>query len=125
MFLCLKQFSLFKHFLVQLYLRMFTADMIGHLCWFSHPHGLLESLTSGHCLVFQCHGNKAGHVSKSCDFCSSSCTFWSCTFNFIKKVLKQSKMNSDKPTPQTEVKWWYIVTATVTILCFCPRQPWQ
>lgn len=58
MFLCLKLFSLFKHFLVQLYLRMFTADMIGHLCWFSHTYGLLESLTRGHCLVFQCHGNK-------------------------------------------------------------------
>lgn len=58
MFLCLKLFYLFKHFLVQLYLRMFTADMIGHLCWFSHTYGLLESLTRGHCLVFQCHGNK-------------------------------------------------------------------
>ncbi len=33
--------------------------MIGYLCWLSHTYDLLESLTSGHCLVFQCHGNKA------------------------------------------------------------------
>ncbi len=59
---------------------------------------------------------------KSCDCCSCRCTFWSCTFNFLsKKVLKQSKMNSDKPTPPIEVKWWYVVTASVTIPCFCPR----
>lgn len=99
---------------------MFTADMIGHLCWFSHTCGLLESLTSGHCLVFQCHGNKAVQFQSLVRFVVVTLSGLAHLI-FYQNVLKQSKMSSDKPRRKIEVKWWYVVTATVTIPCFCPR----